>query len=168
VMEPDAWGLERLPEDLVAGWMDEVGGLDLQASGADYIMAQARLLGLPSRMARADLHQVKSHQKILELPGTGGQLAHHIVTSQDGIYLQDNFLVACGTWEELVLAGLVAVDVGAPNSDFARLDADLSYAREDTRRTSFDFVVGLAPDKGGLFEPQRMQELFPNARVVLV
>lgn len=168
VLEPGTPGLEALPEDLVAGWMAELGELELGAAGLDYIQAQAKLLGLPTRMARADLHQVKPHQKVLELPGSGGQLAHHIVSTQPGIFLQDNFLVACGSWQELALAGLVAVDLDAPSSDFARLDPDLAYARDDSRRTAFDFVIGLQPDKGGQFESGRLKEVFPNARVVLV
>jgi hypothetical protein len=156
-----------LPSELVEAWLAELGNLDLAATGAEYIQAQARLLGLPTRLARADLHQVKSHQKVLELPGTGGQLAHHIVTTQGGLFLQDNFQIACASWQEMVLAGLIAADVGAPNADFVRSDPRLARARADGMRTSWDFVVGLAPDRG-LWEPGRLKELFPNARIVLV
>ena len=168
ILGPDSPRLGHLPEVLVQGWFGQLDTLDLGAPSLDYIMGQAKLLGLPSRMARADLHQVKAHHKVLELPGTGGQLAHHLVSTQDEIFLQDNFMVACESWQDLTLAGLVAVDLVAPNADFALLDPELAHAREETLRTTFDFVVGLHPDKGGRFEPGRLQELFPNARVVLV
>ena len=168
VLGPERPHLGHLPEDLVQGWLEELDSVDLEVTGQDYIVAQAQLLGIPSRMARADLHQMKAHQKALELPGTGGQLAHHVASTQDEIFLQDNFLVCCGSWQELTLAGLAAVDLGAPDASFARLDLELEYARDESRRTTFDFVFGLALDKGGAFEPDRLQELFPNARVVLV
>ena len=168
VLGPERPHLGHLPEDLVRDWLGELGSVDLKAPGPDYIMGQARLLGISSRMARAELHQMKAHQKALELPGTGGQLAHHIVSTQEEIYLQDNFLVCCGSWQELTLAGLVAVDLGAPDAAFARLDPELAHARDESRRTSFDYVIGLGLDRGGVLEPDRLRELFPTAHVVLV
>jgi len=160
-------GLERLPEDLVRGWFDALPSLSLDAPGLDYVTAQARLLGIPSRLGRADLHRVKPHQKVLELPGTGGQLAYHIVSTQGDVFLQDNFLVACGSREELTLAGLVAVELGAPRGDYLALDPRLDVPRAEDRRKGFDFVVGLAPDKGGAWTPERLGEIFPST-VVLV
>jgi len=144
VLGPALPHLQVLPDSLVQGWIEQLGQIDLAGPAADYILTQAGLLGLPTKFARADLHKVKPHQKVLELPGTGGQLAHHIVTTQPGIYLQDNFFVACGTWPELTLAGLVALDLGAPKTAEIHLDPDLGLARQETRRTDFDFVIGLA------------------------
>ncbi|MBK7539706.1 MAG: hypothetical protein IPI49_31020 [Myxococcales bacterium] len=68
---------DRLPETVTDGWLGAIGSLALGTTGADYILEQAKLLDRPTRMARSDLHVVKPHQKALELPGTGGQLAHH-------------------------------------------------------------------------------------------
>ena len=82
--------VDRLPEPLVDRWLTELPGLRLDAPGAEYIAGQARLLGLSSRLARSELHVVKPRQRVLELPGTGGQLAHHLVSTQEGITLQDN------------------------------------------------------------------------------
>ena len=90
----DAVRLTQLPPDVAATWLTALASTDLTPPSADYITEQARLLGLPTRMARSDLHVVKSHQKVLELPGTGGQLAHHLVRSQRDVTLEDNF--ACG------------------------------------------------------------------------
>jgi hypothetical protein len=132
---------------------------------------QARLLGLPTRMARSDLHVVKPHQKVLELPGTGGQLAHHLVSSQKDITPPGQLRVACGSWQELTLAGVIGLELGAPHSDFAvRADAaSLKDPDHPLRQRSFDFVVGLHPDKGGLFRVEDQLAIwFPTAKVLLV
>lgn len=160
-----------LPESVTDGWLEAIGSLPLSTAGADYILEQAKLLGLPTRMARSDLHVVKPHQKVLELPGTGGQLAHHLVSGQKDLTLQDNFVVACGSWQELTLAGIVALELGAPHSDFVTRASipDLKNPDHPLRQRSFDFVVGLHPDKGGLFrEEDQLAIWFPSAKVLLV
>lgn len=163
--------LGALPDTLAEEWLRALPTLDLQAASADYILGQARLLGLPTRLARSELHMVKPHQRVLELPGTGGQLAHHIVSTQTGLTLQDNFTVACGSWEELTLAGIVGLDRGAPHTRFA-LKVELEQLREpehELRKRSFDFVVGLDPEKGGLFRIEDQLAIwFSGAKVVLV
>lgn len=161
----------RLPEAVTDGWLKAIDTLPLQASSADYILEQARLLGLPTRMARSDLHVVKPHQKVLELPGTGGQLAHHLVTSQRDITLQDNFAIACGSWQELTLAGVIGLELAAPHCDFATAAeaADLKNPKHPLRERSFDFVVGLHPEKGGLFRIEDQLAIwFPTAKALLV
>lgn len=163
--------LSALPSAVSGAWLGALPTADLQASGADYIAQQARLLGLPTRMARSDLHVVKSHQKVLELPGTGGQLGHHIVSSQRDVTLQDNFTLACSTWQELTLAGVIALDLGAPHTDFVLklADNDLRDAAHPLRQRSFDFVVGLHPDKGGLLRVEDQLAIwFPTAKFLLV
>lgn len=163
--------LDRLPQPLADAWVKGAASLDLAASGADYIVEQARLLGLPTRMSRSDLHVVKSHQKVLELPGTGGQLAHHLVAANPDLTLQDNFFVACGTWQEVTLAGLVALDLGAPHTEFVqRVEFEaLNNPNHPVRSRIFDVVVGLSPEKGGLFRVQDQLALwFPNAKFLLV
>ena len=85
--------LERLPETVTDGWLATLQAMPLNAGGADYILGQARLLELPTRLARSELHSVKPHHKVLELPGTGGQLGYHLVSSQKDLTLQDNVSV---------------------------------------------------------------------------
>lgn len=162
---------ERLTESVTDGLLKAIELLPLNTAGAEYILEQAKLLGLPTRMARSDLHVVKPHQKVLELPGTGGQLAHHLVSGQKDLTLQDNFAVACGSWQELTLAGVIGLELGAPHSDFAtRAEAaDLKNPEHPLRQRSFDFVVGLHPDKGGLFRVEDQLAIwFPNAKALLV
>ncbi len=161
-------GLEALDDKLVGGWLEALPELDLDADGVAYVQAQARLLGVGDRMARADLHRVQAHHKILELPGSGGQLSHYLAY-RDGIYLQDAVSIACKDTSELILTGLVAVELGAPDARaFAGVDPELREAREDTRRTSFHYVVGRPEDKGGLYKQERLREIFPTATVILV
>jgi len=163
--------LDRLPSFLVNDWLDQLPSLSLDAAGADYMADQARLLGITTRLARSDLHVVKSHQKVLELPGTGGQLAHHLVSTQDGVTLQDNITVACGSWQERTLAGIVALDLGAPDTRFA-VPVDVRELRDQEhplRQRRFDFIVGLHPDKGGLFRAEDQLDIwFAGARILLV
>jgi hypothetical protein len=173
--DPSAVGgpmnLERFPESLADAWLTSIGSLSRTGSGSDYVLDQARLLGLPTRIARSELQVVRSHQRVLELPGTGGQLAHHIVSTQRDLTIQDNFLVACSTWQELTLAGIVGLDLAAPHSDFVlRVEIDgLKDAAHSLRQRSFDHVVGLHPDKGGLFQVENQLAIwFPTAKVLLV
>lgn len=163
--------LDRLPAPLADAWVKGAGALDLSTAGPDYVAEQARILGVPSRLSRSELHVVKPHQKVLELAGTGGQLAHHLVVTNPGLTLQDNFLVTCATWQEATLAGLVALDLGAPHADFVqRVQVDaLGDPKHPVRGRTFDFVVGLSPDKGGLFRVQDQLAIwFPNAKILLV
>ena len=173
--DPSTLGAPLDPADVPAGaadaWLEALGSMPLTTPSADYVAAQARLLGIPSRMARSDLHVVKPHQKVLELPGTGGQLAHHLVSTQGDITLQDSFVVACASWQELTLAGVTALDLGAPHTEFAmRVDADaLLEPNHPLRQRAFDFVIGLHPEKGGLFRVEDQLAIwFSGAKVVLV
>jgi hypothetical protein len=162
---------EQVPDAVADSWLKSVESLRLDCSGAEYILEQARLLGLPTKLARSDLHVIKAHQRVLELPGTGGQLAHHLVSSQKDLTLQDNFAVGCGSWQEMTLAGVIALELGAPRSDFiTRADAaDLKNADHPLRQRSFDFVIGLHPDKGGLFRVENQLAIwFPTAKILLV
>lgn len=163
--------LDRLPASVADGWLSSIGSLTLDAAGPEYVLEQARRLGLPTRMGRSDLHVVKAHQKVLELPGTGGQLAHHLVSTHKDLTLQDNVVVACSTWQELTLAGIVALELGAPHSDFiVRSDAaSLKDTSHPLRQRSFDFVIGLHPEKGGQFRVEDQLAIwFPSAKVLLV
>jgi hypothetical protein len=173
--EPTAVGgdlrLERLPESLTDGWLLALQSYPLGASTLEYVVAQAKLLGVQTRVARSELHVIKPHQRVLELPGTGGQLAHYLVTSQRDLTLQANFTVACGTWREATLAGVIGLELGAPHSDFiASVEpGGLRDVKHPLRRATFEVVVGLHPDKGGMFQVEDQLAIwFPSAKIVLV
>lgn len=158
--------MRLVPQANVGDWIGGLTAVDLGAAGPDYLLAQAKRFGIATKMARAELHKIKPHHRVLELPGTGGQLTFHMVSTQEGIYLQDSFTIACGTWEELTLAGLVAVELGLTGELPIGLDPKLEKAFG--RREEFHYVVGLSPDKGGMFETDYLRERFPHATVVLV
>jgi hypothetical protein len=163
--------LDDLDDALVHSWLDGLASKNLQTPASEYVESQAQLLGVPTKLARRELHQVKPHQKVLELPGTGGQLCHHLVSTQAGLTLQVNCTVACGTWAELVLAGIVGLDLAAPNSAFvvAATAEDLANDQHPLRQQRFDFVVGLRPEKGGKLKVADQLALwFHGAKWVLV
>ena len=83
----------------------------------EYLRAQAATLGLdpPTDEEVAALPTPPRHERWLELPGTGGWLAYALSTRADGgLYFWENFHVVCGTPQEVLLAGLIAWELGAP------------------------------------------------------
>jgi hypothetical protein len=173
VTQPEPFDVERVlgrpldvPGDLVASWLGALDSLDLGARGPEYVAAQAKLLGVNSRMARADLHKVKAHQRVLELPGTGGQLAHHLLHTDPALRFADNFVVACGSWQERTLAGLVAVETGASGELPIRLDPELAGLRAEG--AGFDFVIGSSKAAPESLSPDRLAIWFPRADILLV
>lgn len=164
--------LDQLPVPVAETWLKNLSSAADDTPSADYITAQACLLGLPARLALSKLPAIKRHQKILELPGTGGQLAHHLVATQTDLTLHDNILIACGSWQELTLAGIVALDLGTPpHTEFAVIinPDELHDPDHPLRQRSFDLVVGLHPDKGGPFRvDDQLAIWFSSAMVRLV
>lgn len=162
-------------EDLPVTFLEERFA-SLSSSGSledsrDYLVGQARILGLPHRLGRSDLHAVKPHHRVLELPGTGGQLAHHVVATNPGLSLTTNLTVGCASWQEFTMAGVVALDLRAPSSGFASAadPGSLSNPAHALRRTRFDFVLGLSPEKGGQFRVEDQLAIwFSGATVLLV
>ena len=56
---------------IIDDWLKEISKLGLESESTTYIAEQAQLLGLTKRLAKSELHVVKAHQKVFELPGTG-------------------------------------------------------------------------------------------------
>jgi len=162
---------ELLAPELIQSWLDALPTLDLAADSETYLTEQARLLGLPTRLGRSSLHQLPKGAKVLELPGSGGQLAFHIAATQPGVYLQTGFTIGYDGWRERVLAGLVAVEAGL-EKDALPLVAlpnveSLRALRAEGR--GFDHVIGLDPDKGGLFSKSTINEtVLPDGTANLV
>jgi hypothetical protein len=152
--------VQHIPVGQVHAWLEAPA---IDGSPAEYIAAQAKLLGLPTRLGRSDLPVVKSHQRVLEIPGTGGQLTHHLLEVHPELPVREVFTIACGSWQELALAGLVCVEKGLQGEPPAMLDPKLDVAR--TRTRPFDFVFGVDT---GLFSQAQLASWFPQARVVLV
>lgn len=135
--------------------------------GSDYLQAQAQRLGIPYRFARSSLPRgIKAHHKVLELPGSGGLIAHHVCSTLEGIYFQDVFTVACAGWKERLLAGLVALELGVGGVPPILEDPTLEGARQ--RLPAPDFVLGLSKEKGGRFTEEQLRPWFPSTTTTLV
>ena len=97
-------------------WIDEALTRADQPQEA-YLRGQAAELGieLPAEGAVAALPSPDRHERWLELPGTGGWLAFALCARPDAdLYYWENYDIVCGTPEEVLLAGLIAWELGAP------------------------------------------------------
>ncbi|NUN14538.1 MAG: hypothetical protein HUU55_12990 [Myxococcales bacterium] len=167
---PVSWS--SVPEGFAAAWVEFISNVVIETDGSDrFIVIAVRALGLPTGLAGSRLPTVLPHHRVLELPGTGGQLTHHLMLHSPTLSLRDNFAVACGTWEETLLAGIVATELNATSSDWIvkATSQDLLDPNHPLRTTRFDFVIGLHPDNGGaLADPDPLASFYPDARIVLV
>jgi hypothetical protein len=159
--------LAGVSDEMVEAWLGRLQSLNLDAPSREYVAAQAEFLSLGQRLAFADLHKVQPHHRVLELPGTGGRIAHYVVTEQAGIFFGDVFTMACGSWQERLLAGIVAVECRTVGPTRIRVDPELELARPEGRE-KFSHVFGARPEKGGKFARPDLERWFPNADVVLV
>lgn len=168
ILEPGAARVRRLPAARVTEWLARLPELDLTQDGGDYVADQARRLELPTRLARSDLHTgVRAHHRVLELPGTGGQLSHYLAVRVDGIYLQDGFTIAWSGWRDRLLAGLVAVEMGLKGSAPILAQPGLDPVRAKGGR--YDYVVGAEVGRGGeAADRAALAALFPGATLLLV
>lgn len=112
---PDQARLQLKPHE-VEEWVEEDltnGNQPLDA----YLRSQAAFLGFepPPEQSLTALSTPARHERWLELPGTGGWLAYALSARSDGdLYFWENFYVVCGAPEEVLLAGLIAWELGAP------------------------------------------------------
>ena len=156
--------VERLAPSAVEPLLAAARTQDFALPARAGLALQAHRLGVSARFARSSLRVVKADQQVLELPGTGGQLALHLALEHD-LPFGAVFTVACASPAELALAGLAALECGAaPGASRLFLDPELARARTG----AFDVLVGLSPAKGGRFEERQLAGLFPGAAVVLV
>ena len=155
-----------IPEGLVGDWLAELPKLPLDFNDREYIEDQAKRLGLKARPAFSELRKLQPHHRVLELPGTGGRLAAHVLQTQAGLSFKDVFTVACSSWQERTLAGVIAANLGVIGEVRIMVDPSLEKAR--TVEGGFTHVFGLLPDKGGPFDAHTLEGWFPSATIVLV
>ena len=164
----EALRIQQLPVDRVTAWLGALADLDLQAPSDEYLADQARRLELASRLARTDLHRgIRPHHRVLELPGSGGQLSKFLADALPDVYLRDVFVIAWSNWRDRMLAGLAAVESGLTGTAPVLPEAGLDGVRERGER--FDFVIGARPERD--LQPHDravLEQWFPGATVVLV
>ena len=82
-----------------------------------YLRGLAATLGvdLPSSDSVAGASAPERHEHWLELPGTGGWVAYVLSADpQSGLYFWENFSIVCSAPQEMLFAGLIAWELGAP------------------------------------------------------
>lgn len=159
--------LDLLPDDLFARWLADLPGQPLDTSTRDYLDDLARHLGLAARPAYSDLRKHQPSHHILELPGTGGRLAAHLVQTNPELSLRDAFTIACASWQEHLLAGLVAVELDVVGRARIVRATELK-AMQQADDAPFTHVIGLRPDKGGRFSEFEIKGVYAGAEIVLV
>jgi hypothetical protein len=153
--------------EFVDEWIQGALSLPDQPSGV-YLKEQADRLeiSLPSEDRLEGLPSPESHHNLMELPGTGGWLAYQVIQDRSTeIYFWENFTVAGSSWQEVMLAGLIAFELDAPPNKplFIYQDESLRILMDENRR--YDWVIGSKSHNA-----HRALELFVNKkdRIVLV
>ncbi|QRK05234.1 hypothetical protein JQX13_34255 [Archangium violaceum] len=163
----DSEPLAALSDSQVEALLAGLTEASVAGAGADYLQAQAQRLGITYRFARSKLPSgIRAHHKVLELPGSGGLIAHHVCSTLEGVYFQDVFTVACASWQERLLAGLVALELGVGGVLPILEDPTLEQVRQ--RLPTPDFVLGLSPDKGGRFSKEELRPWFSSTTTEIV
>jgi len=110
------WATLNRPPAEVEAWI--AGALRHADEPRDaFLREQAAVLelDLPSDAAIAALRTPARHERWLELPGSGGWLAYALCARPAAeLYYWENFTVVCGAPREMLLAGLIAWELGAP------------------------------------------------------
>lgn len=166
--DPAAPSLREVPHVQVVQWLSALTQEALGAPRSEALTQAARALDLPHRYAGASLHKLQAATRVLELPGTGGQLVARALERSPDATLHINCTVLTGGWADRAMAGLVAMEFDAPNQDFVHHDPDLQWATSPEQRARFDLVFGLHPSKGGSFDETALAGRFPQATLVLV
>lgn len=161
--------LHALSPDQVGEWIERGKGLAEQ-SADEYLRAQAQALDirlLPEE-SLTRLPEPEAHHHILELPGSGGWLAYHVASRPDtAVYYWENFIIACGTWQEQLLAGLIAFELGAPARRELPIVRDPTLARVLNDDAAFDWIVGLQEENARRADALH-SFLKPEGRVMLL
>ncbi len=141
---PD-WALLHQSPTEAEQWIEEALSQIEQPREA-YLRAQASLLDIdvPPDGGIVALPTPQAHEKWLELPGTGGWIAYSLCSrSEAKLYLWENFDILCNTPQEMLLAGLIAWELGAPprlELPIRLADADLSVALKADQ--TYSTIVG--------------------------
>lgn len=141
-------------------------------SSYDFLRTMAAMLQVAHPRATEGLPLVQPHQQVLELPGTGGWLAYRMVAQKGAqLYFWENFSVIGSRWQEVVLAGIIGWELGAPPRyplrvyhDPTMVGANSAPTLEQLQR-SFDYVVGLRAHHAQLELGPFLRE---NGKVILL
>jgi hypothetical protein len=141
---PTAFALDRWASHPTVG-LDETRALAMidaaalpdDADRLAFLRLACRGLGLRDGGNIAALPKVQAHQRALELPGCGGRIAAHQVTTH-GLSFHENFTFVADTDAERVAIGIAAAELRANEPRI------LSSAELRSERARFDQVFGIA------------------------
>ncbi|MBN1536874.1 MAG: hypothetical protein JW908_09100 [Anaerolineales bacterium] len=140
------WTLLQIPDQDVEIWVQEALSNHEQPQQS-FLRQQAALLGisLPEEAVLADLDTPAAHERWLELPGTAGWVSYTFCTRQDAdLYYWENFTILCDTAEEMLLAGIIAWELGAPpNTRLPILLEDQTLSSTLQAGRKYDGIVGI-------------------------
>jgi hypothetical protein len=153
----------------VTEWVDQAVRLQKQPTDAFlWVLAEHLDIRPPEQEKLEYLPDPKAHHQILELPGSGGWLAYHISTRPDaGSYYWENFTIVCGTWQEQLLAGLIAFELGAPPHRELPIVHISSLAQVLDEGAAFDWIIGLREENARRADALR-SFLKPEGQIVLL
>lgn len=135
----DLWSASptaHLDETTAKSLIDEATQPD-DADKLTFLRLACRALGLMENGNIATLPRVLTHQRALELPGCGGRIAAHQVTTHAGLSFHEHFVFVASTDEERVAVGLAAAELRA-NPPKVLTPAELRSAA-----IPFDHVLGI-------------------------
>ena len=146
-----AWSELQISLETVGAWLPQAQQ-QAQLPLDGYLRQQAALLNLslPAEAALDQLPRPEMYERWLELPGSGGWAAYAICSrAGQELYLWENFTILCATPQEMILAGLIAWELGAPPSLELPIyldDADLSNITNSGQ--TFHALVGRRSEHG--------------------
>lgn len=141
---PTGFALDRWASHPTAGLSDAAAvALIDQASAADdsdrlgFLRLACRGLGLMDGGNIAALPRLLTHQHALELPGCGGRIAAHQVTTHSGLSFHEHFTFVANTDAERIAIGLAAAELRANIPKIVTTEELLGT------RPAFDHVFGI-------------------------
>ncbi len=141
---PTSFALDRWSASPTHGLSDaSASELVFQAAAPDdtdrltFLRSVCRGLGLMEGGAVANLPKVQSHQRALELPGCGGRIAAHQVTTHAGLSFNEHFVFVADTDAERVAIGIAAAELRANAPKI------LTRAELEASSPKFDHVFGI-------------------------
>ena len=88
------------------------------------------------------LPALRSDQLALELPGSGGLYAFRLTQTSVELLVQENFVIACGSWREAVFAGLVGLELQVPSGVLLPACVDHELEATFVRDRRYDLILG--------------------------
>jgi hypothetical protein len=146
-----AWSELQVSPIAVQAWLPEALQ-QVNLSVDEYLRQQAALLSqsLPAKVTLDNLPTPQKHEHWLELPGTGGWVAYTLCSrAGQELYLWENFTILCTTPQEMILAGLIAWELGAPpNRELPILMDDANLTGEIHSGRTYNAVIGRRSEHG--------------------